>query len=199
MKKSFLTVVLLSLRLPLLAFGWGDWQHTTPGSNLMSDGGSGTTFYFEEGSDEVNITRWYFYKNHVVAEGWGEFLIIDEGSHELMRFTDKQKWEAAIDQQALSPHIWTRWFSGNWKFYDDLIIFFLVFVVPAFFIFLLFVGLLFLALRSGKNESKGNEKVINGGKFVRTKQPHHWGRYTVVGFSLLLILRAVLDAYPSSI
>jgi hypothetical protein len=142
--KYFLTISFLVISLRLTAFGIGDWQHETPGGNVMGDPGGGTQLTIRKtGEDLLGIERWYFYNDFIVGELGDELFIVDERTGEKLSFTDKDKWIKEIQSRGLEPILWTRWYTDNWVDRDWLLIWlFFGFVISIpltlFFLFVLY-------------------------------------------------------------
>ena len=112
-----------------MAIGLGDWQSQTPGGNVMGDPGGGTVLTLRKNNQTIeHIIRWYFYKDHIIGQTSTDYFIANEPTGEVKRFSGLHEWNRAIAQSELSPAIWTRWFSDNWKFYERML-FAIIFIV----------------------------------------------------------------------
>jgi hypothetical protein len=121
--ETFLAISFLFISLRLSGFGIGDWQHETPGANLMEDPGSGTQLTIRKtGEKLLGIKRWYFYKDFIVGESADVLFILDENRGEKLIYNDREKWTKEIQLRGLKPFLWTRWYTDNWVDGDWLLI-----------------------------------------------------------------------------
>jgi hypothetical protein len=164
--------------------GLGDWQNQTPGGNDMGDPGGGTILTLTKSNQTVeNIARWYFYRKHIVGQTNSDYFIVDEATGKVQRFSEFGQWNEVLAQMELSPTVWTRWYSDNWKFFERMLfaIFFIGLVILLPLLFFLFRGL--------------NRWITNDSKFELRKS------YLIafVAIVVVIIARTILDIYPQSI
>ncbi len=154
--KHILTIILIFITLNCMSFGFADWQHKTPGGNIMRNYGSGIYLELYKTNVEIeNIDEWYFYRNFIVGKTSNEYFIIKETNCEIFKFKDKGDWDNLLELNKLKPIMWTRWYSGNWIDLDNIIIwsFFLFFIsIPLiiFFVFALYKSIFKEKLRIKK-------------------------------------------------
>jgi hypothetical protein len=180
--KYLLSFSFLLISLNVTGFGLGDWQHETPGGNLMSDPGSGTQLTIRKSGYEIlGIERWYFYNDFIIGEFGDQQFIVDENTGEKWIFDNRENWTREIQAQGLKPALWTRWYTDNWVDSDWLVIwlffgFFISIPLAFFFLFALY-------------------RVIVKERFRLT------GLYTLFVSSVVIVigLTLLLDHYPSSI
>lgn len=180
--RYFLTVSFLVASIRLTAFGIGDWQHETPGGNLMGDPGSGTQLTIRmTGQELLGIDRWYFYNNCIVGELGNQLFIVDEETGEKLIFKDKNQWIKEIHSRKLAPTLWTRWYTDNWVDSDWLLIW-------LFFGFMISIPLILFF-------TFALYRAIVKERFRLTSY------YTILVLSVVIIIgiTLLLDHYPSSI
>jgi hypothetical protein len=156
MRKLVLILLLALLTAPSFAMiGLGDWQRDTPYGNYMYDAGGGACFVFKHPYQElIGLDRWYFYHGYTVGQYQKGYFIADEKASELKLFTDQKEWEATLVKLDLIP-TWTRWYSDDWHFFDNI----LVILVFAFYVsipLLIALGIVFYYafVREGFNVRK---------------------------------------------
>lgn len=164
--------------------GLGDWQNKTPGGNVMGDPGSGTILTLTNSNQTVgDITRWYFYRDRIVGQTSSDYFIANETTGEVRRYDNLQEWSQAIVQSELSPTIWTRWFTDNWKFYERM--FFAIFFIGALILLPMFF---FLFRRLNRWVTSDNQPQI--------KKTH---LLAFIGIVIMVVVRILLDVYPQSL
>lgn len=72
----------------------------------------------EYGHVVTNLTKWYFYKNHIIGKykkgDQKEFFIFSELSCEGKFFKDEVEFGNKLKELNLKPKVWTRWYDSNW-------------------------------------------------------------------------------------
>lgn len=165
------------------AQGMGDWQNKTPGGHEMYDPGGGTRLVLTKTGTEVNeIKAWYFYQQHIIGMTYDGFFIVNEKNEEVRHFTSAEAWHRHKTAAGLTPPFWTRWYSGNWRFHEQMI-FLLLFII----LFILFPLLTYF--------------VLNVNRWISTPVKHRIKQWPLAIASALLLLcvcRYLLDLYPQS-
>lgn len=185
--KIILYITLLIAPIQILGMGLGEWRQKTPYGNEMDNFTDWYTLYLGNETTVKNISNWYFYKGHTVGiiSEYGQpkkYFVADELKKEVKYFDKEIEWENYIDKEDLSPIIWTRWYSDNWKVLDDkILIFYLFYFFVSIPLTILFVVAVVRAYR------RENFKI---------NKPY---TITVLVTLGLIVLRAVLDAFPLSI
>jgi len=137
-----------------------------------------------------NLTKWYFYKKHIIGEYYPikynkrklKYFIFDECSCKLREIETKQEFEDLLQKEKLKPLI-TRSYRESWGMLirgDDTIadfLFFLIIKLPLLIIFLI-VSVVTLV------KNKMDFKLLKV-KF-----------FTIM--SIILLIRCLLDLYPNS-
>ena len=182
--KSFLTITFLIITLSSRAIGLGDWQKKTPCGNVMGDPGGGTILILTKNNQVINnISRWYFFRKHIVGQTSSDYFIVNETTGEVWRYNEVQEWNTAIKKSELSPTIWTRWFTDNWKFYERML--FTIIFIGAF----ILLPLLFFLFRRLNRWITSDDKP----KFKKTQVA------VFIGIALIIVARILLDIYPQSV
>lgn len=182
--RSLLIITFLLFQLSAIAIGLGDWQNKTPGGNIMGDPGGGTILTLTNSNQTIeHISRWYFYRKHIVGQTNSGYFIVNEATGEVKRFTEFSQWNEILVQMALSPSIWTRWYSDNWKFYERML--FAIFFIGL----LALLPLLFFLFRGLNNWLSGESKF-------RLRKPH---LIAIVAIVAVIATRILLDVYPQSL
>lgn len=184
MHKSLL-VILYAFLLPFgsMAQGSGNWQHATPGGHTIYNASSGATLALSKNHTLLQgLTGWYFYKHCIIGKTRSGFFVIDETNAATRQFGSFAEWDQYLQGAGLKPLLWTRWYSGNWRFYEQAI-FPLVFMV----LFVLFPALTYFVLTI-------NEWISGVVKLQLKSKP----LLIAAGLLLLSLLRFLLDLYPQS-
>ncbi len=167
--------------------GLGEWRQKTPYGNEIDNFTDGFTLYLGNEITVKNIGKWYFYKGHSIGDigEYGQpkkYFVADELKKEVKYFDEEIEWENYINKEDLSPIIWTRWHHNNWKVLDDtVLIFYLFYFFVSIPLTILFVVAVVRAYRREK---------------FKINKPY---TITVLVTLGLIVLRAVLDAFPQSI
>ncbi|MEM6299898.1 MAG: hypothetical protein AAF740_14515 [Bacteroidota bacterium] len=109
--------------------GFGDWQNYTPYYNTIDNFmGNDRRLRLRNGKEITSLEKWYFYKEYivcVVSQGYKDpklrFLVINEVSSKIHEFETEKEWNTFLEDNRLVPLVWTRWHSGDWVAYDDLL------------------------------------------------------------------------------
>ena len=175
------TLSFLTISLRLAGYGIADWQHTTPGGNVMGDPGNGTYLVVKQTGKKIMVNWWYFYKNHVLGTSDHGYFILDEKTGTMSIFNTEAAWTKNLHARRLVPSIWTRWYRYNWVDSDML----LIWLIFLFYISIPF--LLFFAFACYWAVAKER---------LRPRKP-----FTVFVFLTLISIAGIylLDYYPSSI
>jgi hypothetical protein len=179
--KIFVTTFLVICSLKVYGYGLADWQHYTPGGNIMGDNGSGTALTLYGKQQEIfRIRKWYFYKNHIVGLSDKGFFIVNEEIKEIYIFNTELEWRNSISQNNLTPLLWTRWYSDNWVDLDWIIIWLFFGFIIAVPLIGLFLWILY--------------KAITVENFEMSK-PN-----TAISFSVIFLffMIIILDSFPQS-
>ncbi|SET56378.1 hypothetical protein [Hymenobacter actinosclerus] len=123
------------------AGGLSAWQESTPyGHRLDHDGSAGGWITMTLDTTVVEFQHFYFYRQHTIADSRSGYLIINEASEQVQRFSSEAEWHQQLARQKLVP-LWKRAYNANYSgIFGDGTFFFLVF-----FPFPLLVPLLWLA------------------------------------------------------
>jgi hypothetical protein len=194
--RSFLIIPLFFITFAARAIGLGNWQNQTPGGNVMGDAGSGTVLILAKNNQRINnITRWYFYRNHIVGQTGSDYFIVNETTGKVRRHNNSREWDKAIVQANLSPPIRTRWFTDNWKFWEKML-FAMLFVGMFILIILLLlsVPLLFYLFQQLKRRITRDHKLR-----IKIPQIGKLHLAAFFGISIIIAVRTLLDIYPQSI
>lgn len=201
-----LILILLCFQVPAKCGGYASWwQETRYGSEICKEKGSNgyaigiecrdhkrngvpqNMAFHENGHLITNISRWYFYKNHIVGEiteeGQTRFFIFNEATCQSQLYQVQEEFDVRIREMRLKPILWTRWYEKNWGFFitDGHILDKLTFAyvkVPALIVFgiVMLIGLVRTNFRLG----------------------HVFNKATLI-ILVLIIMRFILDIFPGSI
>jgi hypothetical protein len=180
--KNLLSIPFLLISIKVTGFGIGDWQHQTPGGNVMGDPGSGTQLMMRKTGEELlGIKRWYFYNDFIIGELGDQLFVVDERTGEKLIFSDRDNWNREIKSRGLKPALWTRWYTDNWVDGDWL----MIWLIFGFFVSIPFALFFLFALY----------RTIVKESFSLTSF------YTIFVLSVVIVigLTLLLDQYPSSI
>lgn len=181
--RIYFTIGIVIICFKSFGYGLGDWQHITPGGNVMGDPGDGTHLTITKTQQEISgIVKWYFYRDFIIGQiSSDEYFIVHEKKGELLLCKSKTEWIRYIQANDLSPSVWTRWYTDNWVDGDYL----LIWSTLIFFISIPFILFFLFALY----------KAITKERFGITKPNTIFFLATVMVLGSILIL----DQYPQSI
>jgi hypothetical protein len=133
--------------------GLGDWQCKTPGGNTIDNySGNGKTLFLSNTNDSrkiQNLEKWYFYKGFVIGKQKNGYFIANEKTLKVDTFANEKAWQAVIEKYDINP-LWTRWYTTNWVFYEDITYYAVIFFPVTIIVALLFVLFLYRAIRYEK-------------------------------------------------
>jgi uncharacterized protein YdeI (BOF family) len=182
-KRLLLTILFFLISFPCFAWGIGDWLNKTPKGNIMFDSGGGTVLTLTKNQTEfADINNWYFYRGHIIGQTDSSYFIINEVSAEIRLFQSKPEWESHIRTSDLKPVFWTRCFSDNWRFFEQIAFLLLVLVVLLSIPFLAFLVWSIQKWLSGKKRFHLKKRDL----------------LVLFGFVFLVMIRIMLDTYPQS-
>ena len=173
MKNSILLLILFMSSLSISAMGLADWSDTTKNGTIFYNAGGGTEMFYGDSSLR-NVTKFYFYNDHIIGESLKSHFIYDELKNKMSVYDTEQSWQTAIENRDLQPKFWKRTFTSDWKILES---FFFIGIIYCFFSILLVGVFIFKS-----NESVKSMKVIIF-NFISTIF------FLVVGFLSLLIGR----------
>jgi hypothetical protein len=180
--RLFLIIGLAIIFSNSLGYGLADWQHITPGGNVMSDPGDGTHLTITKTRQEISgIVKWYFYRNFIIGQiGRDSYFIVNEIDGEVFSYKNRNEWIDYISANDLTPPTWTRWYTDNWVDGDI----FYIWLVLLFYISIPFILFFLFALY----------KVVTKERFRIT------GPYTIFVLTTVTIIGStlMLDHYPQS-
>lgn len=102
---------------------FSDWAYETNNGNTIGDTGGGTGLLTNTNEELENLSRWYFYSDHIIGE-YDTFIdpeyktayfILNELNGELKTYTSKELFEKELQAQKLKPIFWTRWHHDHYK------------------------------------------------------------------------------------
>jgi len=148
MKKAkilWVGIILILVRVPeVKAMGLGEWGfNRSLGISLHNTYGPTQIDVLNETIS--NVEEWYFYKKHIIGfcgkkDQNRTYFVLNEGSKEIFRFQEFEKWKKFIRQKKLKPKIWTRWFRSH----DS--VFLMVLVIYSIYFWFISIPLLILFL-----------------------------------------------------
>ena len=131
----------------LSAIGVSDWMEKTPQGNEINNI-NGISLYLKNQQQVNNLWKSYFYKDHVVGMTTDpadskmrvSYFIVNEKTLEIKKFDAVEKWQTDLKLNDLEPKFWTRWYFGDWTFFNDDVFFLgIVLIIPfAIFLFMLY-------------------------------------------------------------
>ena len=182
LKIAVILIIFTLSSFNVYGYGLSDWQHETPCGNLIDDNGNGITLHLTKKGQEMSlIKRWYFYKDHIIGISRDNYFIVNESTEQIYQFNNESAWQNAIQQNKLTPPLWTRWYADNWVDFDYL----LIAIVLGFIFSIPLALLLLLMLYRAIVIEHFSLKEMN----------------TAILLMLILVfgLIAILDAFPQSI
>jgi hypothetical protein len=180
--KILLNVLFITGALNAYGFNLGEWQHETPGNNLMGDNGNGNELtIIRQGYNTLPLKKWYFYNYHIVGITGKKYFVVNEYEGDILLFNTENEWHNYLNQNRLNPFIWTRWYSDNWVDMDYIFVFLFFYFIKIIPFFLLLLWTLY--------------KAIKVEHFKMTKP----NTLIFLAIISLFILIVILDCFPQSI
>ncbi|WP_313376760.1 hypothetical protein [Chishuiella sp.] len=88
----------------IFAGGLSAWNEVTPyGHEMYHDGTSSGRITLSLDSTSVSFKNFYFYKGYTIAKSDSLFLIINEKTQKVQKFTNEKKWKTQLKQKKLVP------------------------------------------------------------------------------------------------
>ncbi len=124
LKKAITVLCFSCIYVTAYSFGLADWSYTTKHGSSLSYPGNWNTLKLKNGEHLDELSRWYFYNNHIMGEFFmpkrvlskqqqKHYFIANELEYTIQTFDNVILWEAAIQSQNLKPKIWTRWYRSH--------------------------------------------------------------------------------------
>lgn len=197
---AFLLLLLITLRLNAIV-GLSDWRESSPNGLVMDNfSGNGTSLHLDGNEILSEIRAWYFYKGHIIGsrdsawtyidpisfenlEAQSGYFVVHEKSRRLMQFSDYNSWKSHLEKSDLVPKLWTRWYSDDWKFFNDR---FLIFILLGGFIVLIPLLIVFSILIY---------RMVVNDKFDKKKL----STKLVIAMSICCLCLWIFDQLPQSI
>ncbi|HSY61649.1 MAG TPA: hypothetical protein VK796_07215 [Cytophaga sp.] len=156
MKHLLLILLSTILSNSIHAFGIGDWIYHTNNGSSIEDPGGGITLWINHTNAQVsNLSKWYFYSNHIIGE-YDTFInpeyktayfILNELNGELKTYNSKELFEKDIQVKELKPLFWTRWYYDHFTLIQMIYILWLFYWHIELLFVLLTCTLIFLSIR----------------------------------------------------
>lgn len=155
MKKHIIIFLIIFLPISLSAIGISDWKEKTPKGNEINNI-NGVSLYLKNEKQLDGLWKWYFYKGYIIGQTADtsvadmdiSYFVVNETTYQITKFNSIEDWEAYLKKSELKPKVWTRWYFGDWTFFNDDIFFvgFYLFIPLA----ILFMFLFYKAIKKEK-------------------------------------------------
>lgn len=186
MKKNIYLFLMIFLPVSLSALGISDWTEKTPKGNEINNI-NGTSLYLNNQQQIDGLWKWYFYKGYIVGQTADpsvadmniSYFVVNETTYQITKFNSIEDWEGYLKRNELKPQIWTRWYFGDWTFFNNDIFFVGIYLLIPF--IFLFTFLLYKAIKKEK---------------FKLFRPY---TTTIVILFLLIFCYWLLDQFPESI
>lgn len=145
----------------ILAMGYSDWSYVTAYGTQLYDPGDAVYLSINQANMDLrDLTKWYFYKNHIIGEYRPDinddlettYFILNELNGDLKTYNDSSLFENDLRRLELVPVFWTRWYNDHIQTID-LIYILCFFCFPIIICIILFIAVLIYASIIFKNKT----------------------------------------------
>lgn len=112
------------------------------------------------------------------------YFVINEQTNKIHFFQYAKEWNNYLDKNLLTPKLWTRWYDGNWKIIENILlwIMFFFFFEPI----KMFIGLIGIIICLN---------IMYKIRFIS----FHSIKLLLIGLIILFLVIGIIDSFPQSI